>query len=60
MQKCKWEQMVSIKTIIYKESNAKNILNLIFTTLLFLESLVNCKIKKDFNFGSDHELFLSE
>ena len=52
--------MVSIKTIIYKESNAKNILNLIFTTLLFLESLVNCKIKKDFNFGSDHELFLSE
>lgn len=50
--------MVPIGTAIYKEFTGKNIINLIFATLLLIESFISCYVTGDFDYDIDHQLIL--
>ncbi len=59
-QRWKIEQMVSVRTTTYKESTGESNIDLIFTTLLLLESLISCGIEDKFVHYSDHYLILPQ
>lgn len=60
MQRWKLEQRVPVETVTYKESTGKNTIDLIFATPLFSEYFIYCKIAKNFDHNSNHQLILSE
>lgn len=51
--------MVFVGIAIYKKSTKKSILDLVFATLLFIESLITCGIVGDFDLNLHHQLILS-
>lgn len=52
------EQMVTIGIAIYRKSNGKSIINLIFAKQLLSKSLISYDITKDFNYNSNHQPIL--
>ena len=60
MQRREMEQMVPVGTATYKESTGKSTIDLVFATPLLSDSLIYCKIAKDFDHDSDHQPILSK
>ncbi len=54
-QRCEMKQIVSVGTTTFKESKGESTIDLIFATLLLLESLISCGIEDKFDHDSDHQ-----
>lgn len=54
MQKKEIEQIILIKAAIYKKSLEKNIIDLVFAILLFLQRLICYKTREKFHYDSDY------
>lgn len=52
--------MILVRMATYQESIGENTIDLIFAILLFLESLIYCKITEHFKHESDHISILFE
>ncbi len=52
--------MVPVGTATYRESTRESTLDLIFTILLLLESLISCDVAGDLDHESDNQLIPSQ
>lgn len=58
MQRWEIEQIIPIKTVIYKNFIEESIIDLIFVIALLLENFIFCNIVEEFDYNFDHQPIL--